>query len=111
METATEKCQIDWMQNGAAHTKDHARILSIIDRMEWDYDYRGKDIAMMPALGISEVIKQARIPKVSAVSYTCMELAPFGLYGIEGNYVNGRVRVFVVDEGTALVPICAFVYD
>jgi len=76
----------DWTSVGDAHTQDKERIISIIERMEWDYDFKGKQIAMMPALGIRSVIKEFRIPKVSAVSYNCHEMAPYGFYGVEGNY-------------------------
>jgi len=65
----------------------------------------------MPALGIQTAIKEFRIPKVSAVSYNCHEFAPYGLYGIEGHYIGCTVRIFVVDEGSHLCPLCAYVWD
>ena len=108
----TKPNRIDWMKTGAEHTKDrHEQVEEIISRMEWDSHYIGKQIAMMPALAIQAAIKEFRIPRVSAVSYNCHEFAPFGLYGIEGNYTNGKVRIFIVDEGSHLVPICAYVWD
>ncbi|GAH03632.1 unnamed protein product, partial [marine sediment metagenome] len=51
-------------------------------------------------------IKQLRIPHVSRVGYS-PALAPYGLYGIEGNYKNGRVQLFVIDHGDAITPLFA----
>jgi len=103
--------RIDWTQVGEAHSQDKPRITDIIHRMNWDYNYKSKQIAMMPALAIKEAIKELKIPKVSAISYNCHELAPYGFYGIEGNYKNARVQIFIVDEGTQIVPVCMFVWE
>jgi len=111
METATQNYRTDWMKTGATHITDKDRINSIIDRMPWDYDFRGKDVPMMPGMAISSIIKEMRLPKVSAVSYGSHELAPYGIYGIEATFKNAKIRLIIVDEGSQCVPICARVWD
>ncbi len=81
--------RIDWLNVGKSHSEGREKkLIKIISRMEWDFDYIGKDLPMGPALCSQETIKQLKLPKVSAISYSCHELAPYGLYGIEANYKN-----------------------
>ena len=87
-----------------------ARIQNAIDAMEWETLEPGKQFAMMPALGISEVIKQCRIPKVSHIAIS-NHLAPYGFYGIRGHYKNAYVEVYIVDGGDSITPVCADVYE
>jgi len=103
--------RIDWMKTGTKHTQDKAKIMAIIGRMQWDDDFRGKQLPMMPALGIQAAIKNLKLPKVDSISYSCMELAPFGLYGVSCHFKNSDVKMFFVDEGSSLVPICAYVKE
>lgn len=85
------------------------RINSAILAVKWETLEPGKQFAMMPAMGISEVIKQCRVPKVSHVAIS-NELAPYGFYGIRGHYKNGDVEVYVVDSGDCITPVCADFY-
>ena len=62
---------------------------------------------MMPAEGIKAAIRELRLPRVSLAGWSS-ELAPYGFYGIEANYSNGRVQVFIVDRGTDLVPVVSY---
>src|SRR3982750_4193784 len=83
------------------------RIEKAIEKMRWESTEGDKP--MMPALGIKECIKQLGIPKVSQIAIS-NDLAndvgnSYGLYGIEGHYKNGRVRVYVVDRGSDLIPV------
>ena len=103
--------RIDWMQVGKEHWEGQKeRIQDIIDRMDWDYDFRGKSVAMTAGLAINEIIKEMKMPRVTAVSYNSHEMAPFGIYGIEANYKNARIRLIVVDEGSCCNPICTLVW-
>lgn len=61
---------------------------------------------MVPGLGIQHAIAELRIPKVSQIAVSS-ELAPHGFYGIEGNYKNGRARVYIIDMGTHLIPLAS----
>jgi len=63
-------------------------------------------VGAIPGLNITEIIRELRIPKVSAVAIS-NQLAPYGLYGIEGNYKNGRARVYVIDRGSDCLPIAS----
>lgn len=64
---------------------------------------------MLPGLAIKEAIKELRIPKVTRIAIS-HELAPYGLYGIEGNYRNGRALVYIVDRGAVLTPVASDFY-
>ena len=106
------KTRIDWMNNAKEHWQDNKeRLIKIMGRMTWDTDYIGKSLPMMPGEGIKAAIKEFRIPKVDAISYDCHELAPFGLCGISGHYKNADVKIYIVDEGSHLMPLCAEVTE
>lgn len=75
-----------------------------IAALEWE-TVEG-DKPMMPALSISECIKQLRLPRVSQVAISS-DLAPYGFYGIESRYSNGRARVYVLDQGGILLPLAS----
>ena len=108
----TTQVRIDWMNNAKGHWDGRQEeILGVMSRMVWDYDYKGKAIAMMPALGIQSAIKEFCIPKVDAVSYSCMEMAPYGFYGVSGHYKNADVKIYILDEGSFLTPVCAEVTE
>ncbi len=77
-----------------------------IEMLRWLDAEQDMDLPMIPGLGIQAAIKELRIPKVSQVAIS-HELAPYGLYGIEGNYKNGRAHVYVVDVGSELIPIAS----
>ncbi len=79
-------------------------ILAAIDGLEW-VDFAGSFPAS-PGLAIKGCITELRIPKVSRVAIS-HDLAPFGLYGIEGHYTNGTAHVFVVDLGSNLLPVAS----
>ncbi len=92
-----------------------------IDELDWqDVPEGGKlTLPFIPGEAINTAIAEFDIPKVSKVALGSFELpAPDaegdgfypGFYGIEGNYKNGRARVFVLDTGTVLVPIVSDFY-
>lgn len=66
-------------------------------------------LAAMPGMAINAVITEFRIPKVTKVAVS-HALAPYGLYGIEGNYSNGRARIFVIDTGSGVTPVFSDFY-
>jgi hypothetical protein len=83
-----------------------AKIVNAIASMKWETLEPGKQFPMMPAMGISEVIKQCRVPKASHVAIS-NHLAPYGFYGIRGHYTNGDAEVYVIDSGDCITPVCA----
>lgn len=60
----------------------------------------------MPALGIKTAVRELRIPQVTHYAIS-NELAPYGLYAVEGHYINGTARAYICDEGSHLVPLCS----
>lgn len=69
------------------------------------------NLAMMPGLGIKEVIKQLRLPNVSHVGISAC-LSPIGFYGVRAHYKSGQtVDVFVVDSGDSITLVCARDYE
>jgi hypothetical protein len=83
---------------------DRQRLEAAIAGLEWRS--AGVELPMMPGQMVLATVRQLRIPKVSAVAISS-ELAPYGLYGVEGNYANGRARIYVVDQGTGAVPVAS----
>jgi hypothetical protein len=97
----------DWTEVGREEWEGvQDRIRAAAAAMEWR-PLPIEDAPAMPGLGIMAAIEQLRLPKVSRVAWSS-ELAPYGLYGIEANYSNGRVQVFIVDRGTDLVPVVSY---
>lgn len=102
-----------WTTVGAAlelegrATPDRDEYARLFDGLEWEPVAGAKP--MMPGLAIKHAIAELGIPRVSRVAIS-HELAPYGLYGIEGNYKNGRALVFIVDRGAELVPIASDFY-
>lgn len=93
-------------------------IEAAIDELNWVDTADANTLPAMPAWTIQEAIKQLRIPRVSKIAWCChatddpefderYPLAPFGFYGIEGNYTNGRARVYVLDLGAEATPLCS----
>ena len=101
--------RIDWFQVGKDHWGgNQERLVNICESAEWQS--LPCDIAMMPGEAIKSAIKELNIPKVSHVA-TLHDLAPFSLCGIRSKYKNADVDIFIVDEGTHISPLCAFVTE
>ena len=93
-----------WTTVGTELVDDQERFGRLFERLEWEPAAGEKP--MGPGLAILEVVKELRIPRVARIAIS-HELAPHGLYGIEGHYKDGRARVYVVDLGTKLVPVAS----
>lgn len=94
-----------WTNVGKGHTEGkEEEIAEMINRLEWKPI--PCDMPAGPGLGIKEVIKQCRIPKVSEVAYS-HELAPYGLMGVKAHYKNGDANIYMVDEGCNIVIIAS----
>lgn len=105
-----------WTQTGAEYTSgdDRERVERAIEALQWEPVAGSKP--MMPALGISEAIKQLRLPKVTQIAISGASLdypdgddgiAYYALYGIECNYADGRCRVYLLDEGSKLTVLAS----
>ena len=75
-----------------------------ISRMEWVG--RTAQLSMSSGLAIRSLIREFDIPKVSAVSDNTI-YGGYSLLGVEGNYSNGRARVYALDTGTQLIPLAS----
>lgn len=103
---------ISWTSVGKKHTSEgrhRSRVANAIGKMDW-FDPTGIELGMMPGMGIAEAIKQLRMPRIQRIAIS-NELAPFGLYGIEALYKNGLGRVYIVDEGSSMVPVGSQMVD
>lgn len=80
------------------------RIEAAIGRLIW-IDAEGA-FPLVPAVGVQRAIDGLHLPRVSAIAISD-ELAPYGLYGIEANYPDGRARVYVIDRGGDLVAVAS----
>jgi hypothetical protein len=104
----------DWFKIGRefydGKPMEKARIKTTAKEIDWlqvpPRNAPPLNLPMMAGMGINEVIKNFKIPKVSAVAVT-NELAPFVFYGVRGCYQGEVVELFFIDSGTHLTPVCA----
>lgn len=95
--------QRTWTKVGEEYSKGkQEQIAEFIKRLEWQT--LPCEMGMMPGDGIKAAIAKFRIPHVSQVAVSS-EMAPLGLYAVEGKYKNGRARLYMVDAGTEITPI------
>jgi hypothetical protein len=98
----------NWTQVGVNYSHGKRPMISkAIDHMKWQVVLC--DMAFAPGEGIKVAIQQFKIPKVSQVAFS-QELAPYGLLGIQGHYKNGVARIYILDAGERLIPICSDIY-
>ena len=76
-----------------------------IERMSWEEP--PERLPMSPGLAIQHLIRSMDLPGVDRISYRNWDLAPYGLYGIQANYTDGRVRLYVLDRGHDLVVLAS----
>jgi hypothetical protein len=88
-----------------------------IEGLEWRTREQGSDVAFAPGAAINAAIRDLRIPRVTAFAIDSFEIRDDagdgfypGFYGIEGNYTNGRARVYLLDTGVELVPVMSELY-
>lgn len=112
--TSPAPARRDWTTVGERFERE--QIEQAIAALTW-LEPPPEELPMIPALAIKAAITEFGIPKVSALATDGAfevageeETAYFGLYGIEGNYANARVRVHVVDTGGELVPVAMDVW-
>lgn len=102
--------QRNWTAIGAPYTgdADRERVERVIDALTWREP--PCDVPALPGLAINKAIRELGIPKVSRIAYDGAITYPdgdsggtayYGLYGIEGNYANGRAQVYLLDTGGA----------
>lgn len=107
----------DWTNVGARYTTPERReqVECAIAGLTWQPFVESMSLPMSPGLGIQEAIRELSLPRVSALAWDGALSFPApndeseypGLYGIEANYANGRARIYLIDNGTEIVPVCA----
>jgi len=69
---------------------------------------------MSPVMAIQACVEQMELPKVSAIAYRGKDghvgFHNYSLYGVEANYKDARIRVYVMDRGHDVVPLCVDVF-
>jgi hypothetical protein len=86
-------------------------------KLDWMQLVNNMSLPFMPGQGIKEAIKQLNVPKVDMIAYgggfsTSVEPgAGYGFYGIQGNYKDCKIRLYVLDSGVSLTPIVVEVFN
>jgi hypothetical protein len=111
----------DWMEVGREYWQNRqARVQHEIDGLEWKELKEGVPLSlgMSQGMGIKAVIHEMRMPKVDAIAINgCFDF-PDGaetghgsIYGIQAHYKNADVRLYVLDHGDAITPLCIDVWE
>lgn len=111
--TATIVPERDWLNIGAEYAEHREQIEGEIGVLTW-HSPPPKQVAMMPGLAIKACIEQLNLPPVTALAIDgCVDvpdppdgMAHYSLYGIEARYRQGVARVYVLDTGTGVTPLC-----
>ena len=115
--------QRTWTSIGAQYTTKKRRpdVLRAIASLEWQDITAGEsmDAPASPGLAINACIRELRMPRVDQVAWHGLastvdwrdrdkaEGEHYSIYGIQANYTNGRARVYVIDIGTATIPLAS----
>lgn len=90
-----QRINTDPSEDGRPMTVD--LVAQVIEQMPWQEP--PERLPMSPGLAIQTLIGELRLPRVDLISYRNWDLAPYGLYGIQANYTDGRARYYVLDRG------------
>lgn len=115
---------MDWTSTGEGLVErlgGRGAVEAAIAELEWQAipEEGSLTVGFMPGEAIKTCIREFRIPKVSAIAIDSFERPAAspeedgfypGFYGIEGNYSNGRARIYVLDTGTSIQPLCSEVF-
>lgn len=112
----TATLQRTWTQVGEAVLDDllderkreisRERVARLIEKLEWQDVEGSLEVAFMPGQAIKTLIRELRIPHVTRIAISSA-LAPYGFYGIDAEYRNGRARIYALDEGSAVTVIAS----
>lgn len=105
--------QRNWTQVGSKYEPKREEVERVIAGLHWE-PVEGRK-AMMPALGVQAVIAELNLPRVSRIALNGLIDMPdppegtahYAIYGIECQYSDGKARVYVVDEGSVILPLCS----
>jgi len=96
--------KINFFNIGKSIGTDEEYIKNQIDSLEWVELKKGDRLPLGQGMAIQGTIDEFKIPNVSHVAIHG-NLDNLGFYGIRGHYKNGTFNIFIVDTGTAIIPI------
>lgn len=103
-----------WTEVSREYTHTHAQrfeISRLINGITWEQFSSNMAVPAMQGAAIRETIKQLQIPKVSAISWDGVYMDRFALLGVEGNYTNGRARIYVLDIGSEVIVLASDLWN
>lgn len=115
--------ELNWTKIGTEYHESKEAVINTIEGLEWidiienmylSKQDHGITLPFTQGEGIKSAIKEFKIPKVSHIAYNGMFNHcgnTLGLYGIYGHYKNADVKLYFVDSGDCLTPICTEVYN
>lgn len=129
----TATVERNWTEVGAKFTgpDDRERVERAFAGLTWEdlpADGSPLEMGFMPGEAIKACIRELGLPKVSmvaadgylswpdvvdghpAIAGYQPETAHYAVYGIEANYKQGRVRVYLLDSGTEILPLLTELY-
>lgn len=113
-ETLADGAARTWTTVGRKHTRTKTQrgfVAAAIGKLEWQPVPLVDRVPFAAAYALKAAITEFRIPKVSAIAVDGPVIENrYGIYGIEGNFVNGRARVYLLDRGSDLVPLATDYY-
>lgn len=96
-----------WASDDKQFTYEHGQRFAIsraIGNLTWHPFRTRMKMPVVHRVTIRETIKKMQIPGITALAWNGVYLDSFVILGIEGNYSNGRARIYVLDhEGKAIV--------
>jgi hypothetical protein len=103
----------DYTNVGAKFMQNHPAMVGRMARMEFEPIIDGMSLPICPGMALKNFIREFRVPKADLYS---ISREPFGteedpeaaycLMAVQGNYKNGTYRLFFVDGGDCLTPVC-----
>lgn len=127
MSESTQQEPRAWTETGAAlfdreratreghnYAAGREAVEAAIDNLTWEEVDEVGALPYSRGAAITALIQELSLPRVSRVAHDGtvpvrddVERAHglYGLYGIEANYADGRVRAYFVDRGTDVLPV------
>jgi hypothetical protein len=105
----------DWLNVGKRYSEPYRDAIERqIEALIWT---DAPQAAMVPGLGIRECVKQLELPNVTVYATNGYlevpdgeETAAYSIYGIEAGYTNAKIRLYVLDRGSEILPLCVDVW-
>lgn len=97
-----------WLDVSAAYATTEgqkAAVATAIERLTWtDPPPDGPAIPVLPALAITTTARAFGLPALVAVAWNGL-VGDHALYGLHTTHAAGDTRVYILDVGTAAIPL------